>query len=507
MAVRAALFALLSPVYAPPPSIRPHRCRLHTTKHKMRSRVTTSTARTSTSTLLAVAYRPAAHTATALPLSGPRFVRALATTTTVDGGKQRKKLVVLGNGWAGYRLILDVDISKYELSVISPRNYFLFTPLLTSTTVGTLEFRGVIEPVRTARPGLNYIQAGATSVDTTNKVVTFESVYEERETDEEVPVHPAASIKYDELVIAVGAAPNTFGVPGVEKYCYFLKSVADARNIRQRIIECFERASSPTTTEAERSRLLHFVIVGGGPTSVEFSAELHDFLRKDVHKIYPDLEKQVQITLIEAGKTLLSTFDQRLSDYTMRTFRKRNIDVRTSVSVKQVKRHEMVLSDGAVIPFGLGVWSTGLSPIPFIKGLPFPKDRSGRLLVDEYLHVKAPDVEGVYAVGDCAAFETNPLPATAQGAEQEGKYLAQALNAKARGEEPKKFQYHHKGMLAYVGGYRALIDSPLIKRSGFLTWIMWNAAYITKLVSIKNKMMIPMYWFKSFVFGRDISRF
>ncbi|ELR14431.1 NADH dehydrogenase (ubiquinone), putative [Acanthamoeba castellanii str. Neff] len=111
----------------------------------MRSRVTTSTARTSTSTLLAVAYRPAAHTATALPLSGPRFVRALATTTTVDGGKQRKKLVVLGNGWAGYRLILDVDISKYELSVISPRNYFLFTPLLTSTTVSDVPKRARVE--------------------------------------------------------------------------------------------------------------------------------------------------------------------------------------------------------------------------------------------------------------------------------------------------------------------------------------------------------------------------
>jgi NADH dehydrogenase FAD-containing subunit len=113
------------------------------------------------------------------------------------------------------------------------------------------------------------------------------------------------------------------------------------------------------------------------------------------------------------------------------------------------------------------------------------------------------------------------------------------LNRRARGEEPKKFQYHHRGMLAYigtcvlvmymcregffliliiilfpsslvcraVGGYRALIDSPVIKRSGFLTWIMWNAAYITKLVSIKNKVMIPLYWFKSFVFGRDISRF
>lgn len=85
--------------------------------------------------------------------------------------------------------------------------------------------------------------------------------------------------------------------------------------------------------------------------------------------------------------------------------------------------------------------------------------------------------------------------------------LIRALNDKAQGKEVKPFIYHHRGMLAYIGGYRALIDSPIIKKSGFLTWIMWNAAYITKLLSIKNMIMNPMYWFKAQVFGRDISRF
>jgi len=442
-------------------------------------------------------------------LSSALFVRALSSiwASSSSSGRERRKLVVLGNGWAGYRLIRDIDIESYDLLVISPRNYFLFTPLLTATTVGTLEFRGVIEPVREARTRLNYIQAAATSIDTSQKLVHYESVYTDRPEDDRPSIHPAASLKYDELVIAVGAAPNTFGVPGVEKYCFFLKSVADARSIRQRIIECFERASNPATSEQEKRRLLHFVVVGGGPTSVEFAAELHDFLRKDVHKLYQSVESQVQISLIEAGKALLSSFDNRLSEYTMRTFKKRNIDVRTGVHVKEVKRHEMVLSDGSILPFGLGVWSTGLAPIPFIKNLPLPKDRMGRLLVDEHLRVKAEGVECVYAIGDCAAFETNPLPATAQGAEQEGKYLAWALNQKARGREASKFTYHHRGMLAYIGGYKALIDSPATKRSGFLTWIIWNAAYLTKLVSVKNKLMIPLYWFKAFVFGRDVSRF
>jgi len=421
----------------------------------------------------------------------------------------RRKLVVLGTGWGGFRLIRDIDITRYSVNVISPRNHFLFTPLLTSTTVGTLEFRGVSEPIHNARPGLNYVQASCTDIDTVNKVVTFESVYDQRDSEDALPFKPKSTMRYDDLVIAVGAVPNTFGIPGVEKYCFFLKQLADARAIRQRILECFERAYNPATSEAERKRLLHFVIIGGGPTSVEFAAELHDFLKQDVHKVFPGMEKLVQISLIEAGKTLLSTFDARLSEYTMRTFKKRNIDVRTGVAVKEVHRHHIILSDGSIIPFGLGVWSTGVAPTPLVKSLNLPKDKTGRLIVNDYLQVDDSQVKDVYAIGDCAIYPKNPLPATAQAAEQEGKYVANLLNRKAaKPDLPlKPFHYNYQGMLAYIGGHRALVDTPVLKNSGFFSWLLWNAAYITKLVSVKNKIMIPMYWFKSWVFGRDVTRF
>ncbi len=205
--------------------------------------------------------------------------------------------------------------------------------------------------------------------------------------------------------MAVGSTTNTFGVPGVsqENYVYFLKQLADARAIRGRIIECFERASYPGTSEAEQARLLSFLVVGGGPTSVEFASELHDFLRKDVHKWYSDLEDRVSVTLVEASDHLLGTFDRRLIDYVSDLFKKRHIRVLTGTSVSKVEKSVAFLKvkiwrlinetrvkigyryppcygtdffyshpppqDGTPLHFGLCVWSTGVKATPLIQSL------------------------------------------------------------------------------------------------------------------------------------------
>jgi len=221
----------------------------------------------------------------------------------------------------------------------------------------------------------------------------------------------------------------------------------------------------------------------------------------------------VQISLVEAGKSLLSNFDKGLGEYTLSLFKRRNIDVRTGLSVKAVMKDALLLSDGSNLDFGLVVWSTGVAASHLVNSLPFLKDRSGRIQVDEYLRVKgfensACPLDGIYALGDCSTFSKEPLAQTAQAAEQEGKYLAKTLNNMASGKKIKPFHYNFMGMFTYVGGKKALFESPQLGRmSGFISWILWNAAYITKLVSVRNKIMIPLYWFKSFVFGRDISRF
>ncbi len=407
----------------------------------------------------------------------------------------KHRLIILGSGFASFSTLKVIDTNLYDVIVVSPRNHFIFTPLLPSTTVGTIEFRSIIEPIRSAKENITYFHAYCIKINTIDNSVQCKNALDGNE----------FTLSFDILIIGVGAISNTFGIEGVEQYGLFLKELTDARAIRQRIIENLERASTPNLQFEERKRLLHFVVVGGGPTGVEFAAELHDFLTEDLVHSYPTILSDVAITLFEAGDALLNTFDAALSEYTIKIFQRQKISVRLQSQVARVEEKEILLADGSHVPYGMMVWSTGNTQTPFVKSLPFEKDRGSRLITDEYFHLKG--FTNIYSLGDCATIEGNVLPATSQVAQQEGHYLAKSLNALAKGKKVDPFIYHHKGMLAYIGSNRALADLPQVKGRGFSTWIFWRSAYLTKLVSWKNKILVVFDWIKTFLFGRDSSRF
>lgn len=404
------------------------------------------------------------------------------------------RILILGTGFAAVSFVKDIHLKHYEVIVVAPRNYFLFTPLLPSTTVGTLEFRSIIEPIRTARRGVQFYQGYCVDVDTERNVARCEGIFK----------RTPFEIAYDYLVIAVGAESSTFNIPGVKEHAHFLKEIPDARAIRHGIVQCFERAIKPGRTPSDYERLLHFVIVGGGPTGVEFAAELSDFLEEDLQRIYPDLIPYVRITLVEAGSEILTAFDRRLREYTRARFARNRIQVRTKSLVKEVRRGEILLDNGETISFGLLVWSTGNGPTPLAHALPFPKER-GRILVDTNLRVKGH--ENIFAAGDCSVTESAPLPQTAQVALQEGKYLARYFNARAKGRDAGPFAYRHMGMMVYIGDNRALADLGNWQGRGFTTWLLWRSAYLTRLVSLKNKFKVALDWLGTMLFGRDISQF
>ena len=404
------------------------------------------------------------------------------------------RLVVLGTGFGAFNLIKRLK-GSYAVTVISPRNHFLFTPLLPSTTVGTIEFRSIIEPIRHARREVRFLDARALSLDPRRRRVVAEGGI----------AHERFEETYDLLVIAVGAVSNDFGIPGVKKYALFLKELNDARLLRQRIIQCFERANLPGLSVEERRVLLHFVVCGGGPTGIEFAAELHDFLTEDLDRSYSSIVPLAQISVVEASHTILSTFDAKLRHAAEALFRRGRIQVLTGSPVVRVTRTAVVLKNKRTLRYGLLLWSTGNGPTPFISALPFPKSRRQRLIVDD--HFRVPGTDGVYAIGDCAAIQDTPLPETAQVAQQEGKYLAASLEALARGRDAGPFRYRHLGMLAYIGGNRALADLQNFKGYGWTTWLFWRSAYLTRLVSWKNKVLVLFDWTKAQIFGRDTSQF
>ena len=431
----------------------------------------------------------------------------------------RCRVLVLGSGWAGFRVARDLDKSRHEVTVVSPRNHFLFTPLLPSTTVGTLEFRCVQEPIRTVR-NVKYIQAVANKVDFAGRRVECESMYKQFDKQSGVTTRRSFSLEYDKLILAMGTKSNTFGVPGfssqeeqiehnatgTDKHnVFFLKQLEHARAIRNRIIECFERASSPLMPEEERQRLLTFVVVGGGPTSIEFTSELYDFLHTDVTRWYPELASAYQVILIEAGKHLLGAFDESLSAYVERLFQRRHITLMTGETVARVEFNTVVTGSGTRVPFGLCVWSTGNAALDMVRGLGLELSRDGRILVDDRLRV--PGQESVFALGDCAVSASAPLAMLAQVANQQGKYLAKSLNRGPDLDSVKPFRYIFMGSMAQLGTWNAVADLNGPKVTGLAAFLAWRSAYWGYQVSITNKILIPMYWFKSFWFGRDISKF
>ncbi|KAK6138467.1 hypothetical protein DH2020_027787 [Rehmannia glutinosa] len=300
----------------------------------------------------------------------------------------------------------------------------VFTPLLASTCVGTLEFRSVAEPIGRIQPAIS-TEPGAKTVDPWN-----------------------FKIAYDKLVIASGAQASTFGIKGANEHAIFLREVHHAQEIRRKLLLNLMLSDVPGISDEEKRRLLHCVVVGGGPTGVEFSGELSDFIANEI----------------------LSSFDDRLRKYAIKQLTKSGVRLVRGI-VKDVQSDKIILSDDTDIPYGVLVWSTGVGPSPFVNDLEVPKAPGGRIGIDEWLRI--PSVQDVFAIGDCSGFLESTgrpvLPALAQVAERQGKYLAKLLNrlGKAGGGRADaakdmdfgdQFVYRHLGSMATIGRYKALVD-------------------------------------------------
>ncbi|CAN1231783.1 External alternative NAD(P)H-ubiquinone oxidoreductase B1, mitochondrial, partial [Linum perenne] len=523
----------------------------------------------------------------------------------------KKRVVVLGTGWAGTSFIKDLDDSMYDVKVVSPRNYFAFTPLLPSVTCGTVEARSIVEPIRNMirkRDGeIQFLEADCLKIDSEKNKIFCKASFDNKSVGSE-----EFSLEYDYLVIAVGAQVNTFNTPGVNENCHFLKDLEDAQRLRRTVIDCFEKAVLPDLTEEERRTNLHFVIVGGGPTGVEFAAELHDFLIEDLVNIYPTVKDLVKITLVQSGDHILNTFDERISSFAEQKFGRDGIEVQTgcrvvSVSDKEITMKMKPTGEVCSIPHGLVLWSTGISTRPVVLDFMEQIGQGNRriLATNEWLRVK--ETENIYALGDCATIDqrkimddigaifeaadadksgtlsmeefksvvgdilarypqvetyinnqhlgavtdllkdaltedkkeidiegfkkairlvdsqTTSLPATAQVAAQQGKYLARCFNrrnqSKEQPEGPRRFagaggrhffapfRYKHLGQFAPLGGEQAAAELPGDWVSmGHSTQWLWYSVYASKQVSWRTRYLVVSDWTRRYIFGRDSSR-
>lgn len=427
----------------------------------------------------------------------------------------KEKLAILGTGWAGYKCLQEVDKRRYDVTLISPVGHFNFTPLLAGAAVGTLEFRCAVEGVRKYAKQITYHEAWADDIDFDKKQILCTTATKSPfNTDAEA--RDKFHVKFDKIVLAVGAYAQTFGVPGVKEHATFLKDVSDARRIRMRIIERFEQAASPNLTDTERRALLHFAIVGGGPTGIEFAAELHDLLSTDMPRYYPRIHKLSSISVYEVSQHILGGFDEGLQEYASKRFQREGITLKKGHHVEKVEATKLIIKEEGEVPAGLVVWSTGLALNPLIQKLEKVSKTNKAVLTDGSCHLL--DAEGmpmadVWAIGDCAMVKDGPtLPATAQVASQKADFVIGVLNKLAKGKTPpdQEFNWKNQGSLAYLGDWKALYDRSTGgggSASGTAAFILWRSAYFSMQLSWRNRITVPFYWMLNWMFGRDITRF
>ncbi|KAH9996871.1 mitochondrial NADH dehydrogenase [Russula vinacea] len=520
--------------------------------------------------------------------------------------KDKPRLVVVGGGWGAVSALQAIHPGDYHVTLISPDTFTTFTPLLPSAAVGTVNVRSLVESLRKviARIHGQLIHGRAVDLVMSERLLEVQTVSVSGETRN-------IYVPYDKLIIAVGSVSSTHGVCGLE-HCFQLKTIADAQAIRRRILDNFEMASLPSTSEEERKRLLSFVVCGGGPTGVETAAEIFDLCQEDIISYFPKiLREQVSIHVIQSRGHILNTYSEAISKFAEQKFQRDGVELITSARVGEVRPGQVVYTikdqdTGAIvehtIPTNFVLWSTGIAMNPFtarVSSLLPNQVHKKAIEVDAHLRVKGAPLGDVYAIGDCATIETSlvshllelveeacrdqegkidfeeweimvkrikkkipmasihldkvralfdlydsdadnklnlnelavllqeisnkitALPATAQVAAQQGKYLGHKLHLLATkrdtlvaNELPADtdeavtgpFSYRHLGSLAYIGNAAVFDFGRLSFTGGLAAMYAWRSVYWSEQVSMRTRALLMIDWVVRGVWGRDLSR-
>lgn len=474
--------------------------------------------------------------------TGPASFKTVKVIET--NADDKPNVVILGSGWGAISFLKHIDTKKYNVSIVSPRNYFLFTPLLPSTPVGTVDEKSIIEPVVNfalkKKGNVTYYEAEATSINPDRNTVTVKTISTVQQIAKNeqllgISQEDAAEIKYNYLITAVGAEPNTFGIPGVEEHGHFLKEIPHSLEIREKFAKNLEKANLLPKGDPERKRLLSLVVVGGGPTGVEAAGELQDYVHQDLKKFLPSLAEEVQIHLVEALPIVLNMFEKKLSSYAQKVLTDSTMKLHLRTAVGKVEKDHLIAKtkheDGSVteqtIPYGTLIWATGNKARPIVtdlfKKIPEQNSCTRALAVNQFLQVKGSN--NIFAIGDNAFAG---LPPTAQVAHQQAEYLSKSFDKMAQlpgfheklAERKEKadvlfeengfkgFSYIHYGALAYLGAEKAIANISYGKRSlytggGLITFYIWRVLYLSMILSARSRFKVITDWTKLAFFKRD----
>jgi NADH dehydrogenase len=394
------------------------------------------------------------------------------------------RVVILGAGFAGLAAARALGSSRAHVTIIDRRNYHLFVPLLYQVATAALSPADIAEPIRKIlrrHKNVEVLLGAVTGIDREARTVRLAD---------------GGSVGYDSLIVATGSSYNYFAHPEWEAHAPGLKTIADARKLRSRLLSAFELAEREPDPQRQRD-LMTTVVVGGGPTGVEMAGSIAELARYTLARDFRHVDPaSARVLLIEAGPRILAAFPERLARYAHERLERLGVEILCKQPVEDIGPAAVRVA-GKEIAAGTVIWGAGIRASAAGAWLGADTDRIGRVRVNEDLSV--PGMDGVYVIGDSAlcvdAATGEPLPALAQVSQQQGRHLGRELRRHvANGTALRPFRFNDRGNTAIVGRNAAIFDFGSWRLRGWPAWMLWAIVHIYLLVGFEKRLLVSLQW-------------
>lgn len=391
------------------------------------------------------------------------------------------RAVIVGAGFGGLWALRALAHSHTKVLVIDSNDYHTFFPLLYQVAAAEIEPEEIVFPIRK----LIREQQNAQFLMEEVRAVDLEAHL--------VKTH-ARVIPYDYLILALGSTSYFFGVPGAAEHAFPLHTMEQGIALRNHILQCFEQATYESDPN-RRPRLSTFVIVGGGPTGVEFAGALAELVYGPLRENYYGLDPhEVKVVLLEAMDRLLPGLPAKLGQYAEKRLEKMGVEVHVEAALKEIVEGTVLFKDGTSISEETVVWTAGVRGVPQIETWGLPTAKNGRIEVSPTLQVlEHPEV---YVVGDLALLpgKQRKLPMVAPVAIQQGTAAAHNVIRQINGQKPRLFRYRNRGVLATIGRNSAVADIFGHTFTDFFAWILWVSVHLFNLIGFRNRLFVLINW-------------
>ena len=404
------------------------------------------------------------------------------------------EIVIIGGGFGGLSFLKTARKTKNNFTLIDKTNHHLFQPLLYQVATAVLSPADITVPIR------NLFK------NDKNVNVVLDEVIDISQQNNSLLLKSGNEINYDKLLISVGSSYSYFGNDHWSSYSHGLKNLNDALDIRDNILKAFEKAENEKNPELKLS-YLNFVIIGGGPTGVELAGSIAELAYKNIKNEYRNFNtNDINVYLVEAGPDILPDYSRDLSDKASKYLQKLGVTIRSNEKVMDIEDNK-VTTEKETYETNNIIWAAGNRANPLIDKLKTDVDNFGRVIVNDDFSINQNN--SIYVIGDASNyknFDGKPLPGIAPVAIQQGKYLAKKITSNTSTDNLKKFKYKDKGMMATIGGFKAIGVIGKLKISGLLAWLFWSLIHLVYLIGYKSKLIVLIEWIFAYFLNKRGTR-